>query len=76
MRSRLYDSLYVSEYYQDYVNQFNFFKHVSTNSIYVRYYKMDKTYSVYDDITNAVESKYLGSLRFNIFDYTPLLNTE
>jgi len=76
MKSRLYDALNTSEYYQEYVTLYNKFKHISTSSIFIRYYKVNKNFSTYDDKLKAVENRYFGGLVYDIFDYTPTLNTD
>jgi len=72
MKSLIYDILNVSNYHTNYLNTLDRYKSYTRNSIFVRYYRINKKLSRYDNVHNASETRYNSGLIYDVFDYTPL----
>jgi len=62
----------VEKYYDEYLALINTYHNFNRQSVFCRYYNINKSFSTYQAGTDATFDHYNSGITYDIFDYTPL----
>jgi hypothetical protein len=70
----LFEPKLISEVQKDYLNYINTYKNLLRPSIFIKYYNVNTLASTVDPMILATHEEYtVSDIKFDMYDYTPLL---
>lgn len=73
VKTILHESKQVSEYYNEYLQQMNFYFNNTRSGIFVRYFNIDMDTSIYEETTETTFDIYnVSTIKFNCYENTPV----
>jgi len=68
----LNELILVEEYYNEYLHLIHTYQNVTRQSIFCRYYNINKSFTTYKSGIEATFDHYNSGIKYDLFEYTPL----